>query len=55
MGQPGQRQGVAAVYAGGGVNPPIRPARVWANAVTARSCRLGPTSTITVAVREKAV
>ena len=32
-------QVAGAAYAGGGVNPPIRPARVWANMVTVRSCR----------------
>jgi hypothetical protein len=31
--------GCRHAYAGGGVNPPVRPARVWANAITARSCR----------------
>ena len=32
-------QVVAAAYAGGGVNPPMRPASARANAITVRSCR----------------
>lgn len=34
---------VAPAYAGGGANAPIKEARLWANAVTVRSRRLGPT------------